>query len=104
MRQGKLCAMGKSGGRNPVFRATSHKEGIMRLQLTTFNLQNLFSRYALLGIPWENRSFEKIVTATGLVTVAGRGDHIVSSRAVPLAGVGFATCSSKCEYKSWKHR
>ncbi len=50
----------------------------MRLTVTTFNLENLFNRYAFLDMPWEERNYEKIVQAVGLVSVASRKGDLVS--------------------------
>jgi hypothetical protein len=50
----------------------------MTLTVTTFNLENLFNRYAFLDMPWEERSYEKIVQAVGLVSVASRAGDLVS--------------------------
>jgi endonuclease/exonuclease/phosphatase family metal-dependent hydrolase len=50
----------------------------MRLTVTTFNLENLFNRYAFLDMPWEERNYEKIVQAIGLVSVASRAGDLVS--------------------------
>src|SRR5262245_3814142 len=35
------------------------EDGDMKLKLTTFNLENLFNRYAILDTPWEERDYEK---------------------------------------------
>ncbi len=48
------------------------------LRVTTFNLENLFNRYALLDTPWENRSYEKLVQAVGLASIASRAGDLVS--------------------------
>ncbi len=50
----------------------------MRLTVTTFNLENLFNRYAFLDMPWEERNYEKVVQAVGLVSVASRAGDLVS--------------------------
>jgi endonuclease/exonuclease/phosphatase family metal-dependent hydrolase len=49
----------------------------MKLKVTTFNLENLFNRYAFLDLPWENRSYEKFVQAIGLASVASREGDLV---------------------------
>jgi endonuclease/exonuclease/phosphatase family metal-dependent hydrolase len=49
----------------------------MKLRITTFNLENLFNRYALLDEPWENRTYEKLIQAVGLVSIASRAGDLV---------------------------
>jgi endonuclease/exonuclease/phosphatase family metal-dependent hydrolase len=48
------------------------------LTLTTFNVENLFNRYALLDQPWQGRDYEKMVQAIGLVSIASREGDLVS--------------------------
>jgi len=48
------------------------------IRVTTFNLENLFNRYALLDTPWENRSYEKIAQAVGLASIASRQGDLVA--------------------------
>jgi endonuclease/exonuclease/phosphatase family metal-dependent hydrolase len=50
----------------------------MKLRVTTFNVENLFNRYAMLDQPWENRSYEKIIQAVGLVSIASRAGDLAS--------------------------
>jgi endonuclease/exonuclease/phosphatase family metal-dependent hydrolase len=50
----------------------------MKLKITTFNLENLFNRYAMLDMPWEDRNYEKVVSAIGLVSIASREGDLVS--------------------------
>lgn len=47
------------------------------LRLTSFNVENLFNRYAFLDVPWENRDYEKFVEAVGVVSLASRSGDIV---------------------------
>jgi endonuclease/exonuclease/phosphatase family metal-dependent hydrolase len=49
-----------------------------RFRVTTFNLENLFNRYALLDTPWEGRGYEKLVQSIGLVSIASRAGDLVS--------------------------
>jgi hypothetical protein len=51
---------------------------VANVRITTFNVENLFNRYALLDEPWENRDNEKLVMAVGLVSVASRAGDLVS--------------------------
>ena len=48
------------------------------LTITTFNVENLFNRYAFLDTPWDSRNYENFVQAIGLVSVAGRQGDLVS--------------------------
>lgn len=50
----------------------------MNVNVTTFNLENLFNRYAFLDMPWEERNYERIVQAVGVVSVASRAGDLVS--------------------------
>lgn len=49
----------------------------MTLTLTTFNVENLFNRYAALDSPWSGRSYEKFTQAVGLVSIASRAGDLV---------------------------
>jgi endonuclease/exonuclease/phosphatase family metal-dependent hydrolase len=49
----------------------------MKLKVTTFNLENLFNRYAFLDLPWEDKSYEKFVQAIGVASVASRAGDLV---------------------------
>ncbi len=50
----------------------------MKLQLATFNVENLFNRYALLDEPWNGRSYEKVVLAYDVASIASRDGDLVS--------------------------
>jgi endonuclease/exonuclease/phosphatase family metal-dependent hydrolase len=49
----------------------------MQLTITTFNVENLFNRYAFLDSPWEDRSYEKFIQAIGVVSIASRAGDLV---------------------------
>ena len=49
-----------------------------KVKLATFNVENLFNRYALLDQPWAGRDYEKMVQAVGLVSIADRDGSLVS--------------------------
>lgn len=49
----------------------------MTLRITTFNIENLFNRYAFLDEPWQERSYEKFVQAIGVVSIASRAGDLV---------------------------
>ncbi|HEU0048428.1 MAG TPA: endonuclease/exonuclease/phosphatase family protein [Nitrososphaera sp.] len=49
----------------------------MRLAITTFNVENLFNRYAALDEPWQDRRYETFVQAVGLVSIASRAGDLV---------------------------
>jgi exonuclease III len=49
----------------------------IQLRLTTFNVENLFNRYAFLDQPWQNRDFEKFVLAADVVSLASRQGDLV---------------------------
>jgi len=49
----------------------------MQLKITTFNLENLFNRYAFLDRPWSQRDYEKFIQAVDLVSVASRQGDLV---------------------------
>lgn len=68
-----------------------------QVHVTTFNVENLFNRYALLDEPWENRSYEKIAQAVGLASIASRAGDLVSyeTTAVQRDNTGRAILDSK---------
>lgn len=49
----------------------------MNLRLTTFNVENLFNRYAFLDLPWENKTYEKFVAAIDVASIASREGDLV---------------------------
>lgn len=49
----------------------------MGLTITSFNVENLFNRYAFLDQPWENRAYEQFVQAVGVVSIASRHGDLV---------------------------
>lgn len=51
----------------------------MKLRVTTFNVENLFNRYAFLNEPWEDLAYEKYVQAVGLVSIASRKGDLVAA-------------------------
>jgi endonuclease/exonuclease/phosphatase family metal-dependent hydrolase len=57
-----------------------NKEAVMgkKVRIASFNVENLFNRYALLDQPWAGRDYEKMVQAIDLVSIAGRDGSLVS--------------------------
>ncbi len=49
-----------------------------KIRVTSFNLENLFNRYAMLDTPWSGRDYEKLVQAVGLVSIASRSGDLDS--------------------------
>lgn len=48
------------------------------VRITAFNAENLFNRYAILDEPWENRSYEKVIAAIDVASIASRQGDLVS--------------------------
>jgi predicted extracellular nuclease len=48
------------------------------VKVTSFNVENLFNRYALLDTPWSGKDYEKLVEAVGIASIAGRAGDLVS--------------------------
>jgi len=49
----------------------------MKLRITTFNVQNMFNRYAFLDHPFTGSDFEQTVLATGVVSLASQQGDLV---------------------------
>jgi len=49
----------------------------MKLKITTFNVENLFNRYAFLDLPFDQKNYEKFIMARGLVSLASRKGDLV---------------------------
>jgi endonuclease/exonuclease/phosphatase family metal-dependent hydrolase len=49
----------------------------MQIKITTFNLENLFNRYAFLDRAWAQRDYEKFVQAVDVVSLASRQGDLV---------------------------
>lgn len=51
----------------------------MELKITTFNVENMFNRYAFLDQPVDQRGdYEKLIQAVGIVSIANRQGDLVS--------------------------
>lgn len=49
----------------------------MQLKVTTFNVENLFNRYAFLNQPWTNERYETFVAAVDVASIASRKGDLV---------------------------
>ena len=49
----------------------------MQLKITTFNVENLFNRYAFLNQPWTNERYETFVAAVDVASIASRKGDLV---------------------------
>jgi len=47
------------------------------LKIASFNVENLFNRYAALDIPWKDRNYEQFVQAVSVVSIASRKGDLV---------------------------
>lgn len=50
----------------------------MNVTIATFNVENLFNRYAMLDGPWDGRGYEKVVLAYDIANVVSRDGDIAS--------------------------
>ena len=48
-----------------------------RIRVTSFNLENMFNRYAMLDTPWTGRDYDSLTQAIGLVSIASRAGDLV---------------------------
>lgn len=49
-----------------------------KLRVTTFNVENLFNRYAFLDEPFQGSSYERFVQAVGIASIASRKGDLVA--------------------------
>ena len=50
----------------------------MKVNITTFNCENLFNRYSFLDRPWKEKAYEKFIMASTVASVANRKGELVT--------------------------